>query len=81
MWARLTAQSVSWAAGASMPKNAHGGNTALRELAATDARHRPRSQFSILQFVSPSAPPAQVDATEAHFMRTLLTRQFGMNLN
>lgn len=62
-------------------RNGHGGNVALRELAAADARHRQHFQFSILQVFSPSAPPAQVDAAEAHFKRVLLTRQFGMNLN
>lgn len=62
-------------------KNGHGGNIALRELAAADALHRQHFQFSILQVFSPSAPGAQVDAAEAHFKRVLLTRQFGMNLN
>ncbi|WP_128081674.1 GIY-YIG nuclease family protein [Arthrobacter sp. TB 26] len=62
-------------------RNGHGGNVALRELAAADARHRQHFQFSILQVFSPSAPTAQVDAAEAHFKRALLTRQFGMNLN
>jgi hypothetical protein len=62
-------------------RNGHGGNVALRELAAADARHRQHFQFSILQVFSPSAPAAQVDAAEAHFKRALLTRQFGMNLN
>lgn len=62
-------------------RNGHGGNVALRELAAADARHRQYFQFSILQVFSPSAPAAQVDAAEAHFKRVLLTRQFGMNLN
>lgn len=62
-------------------RNGHGGNVALRELAAADARHRQHFQFSILQVFSPSAPSAQVDAAEAHFKRALLTRQFGMNLN
>jgi hypothetical protein len=50
-------------------------------LATADARHRQHFQFSILQVFSPSAPPAQVDAAEAHFKLALLTRQFGMNLN
>lgn len=62
-------------------RNGHGGNVALRELAAAHARHRQHFQFSILQVFSPSAPAAQVDAAEAHFKRALLTRQFGMNLN
>ena len=62
-------------------RNGHGGNVALRELAAADARHRQHFQFSILQVFSPSAPAAQVDAAEAHLKRALLTRQFGMNLN
>lgn len=62
-------------------RNGHGGNIALRELAAADAKHRQRFQFSILQVFSPSAPSAQVDAAEAHFKRALLSRQFGMNLN
>lgn len=62
-------------------RNGHGGNVALRELAAADARHRLHFQFSILQVFSPSAPTAQVDAAEAHFKRALLTRQYGMNLN
>jgi hypothetical protein len=62
-------------------RNGHGGNVALRELAAADARHRHHFQFSILQVFSPSAPAAQVDAAEAHFKRALFTRQFGMNLN
>lgn len=62
-------------------RNGHGGNVALRELAAADARHRQHFQFSILQVFSPSAPAVQVDAAEAHFKRALLTRQFGMNLN
>lgn len=62
-------------------RNGHGGNVALRELAAADARHRQHFQFIILQVFSPSAPAAQVDAAEAHFKRALLTRQFGMNLN
>lgn len=62
-------------------RNGHGGNVALRELAAADARHRQHFQFSILQVFSPSAPAAQVDAAEVHFKRALLTRQFGMNLN
>ncbi|RNL51413.1 GIY-YIG nuclease family protein [Arthrobacter oryzae] len=62
-------------------RNGHGGNVALRELAAADARHRLHFQFSILQVFSPSAPAAHVDAAEAHFKRALLTRQFGMNLN
>lgn len=39
-------------------KNGHGGNVALRELAAADDRHRQHFQFSILQFFSPSAPAA-----------------------
>jgi hypothetical protein len=62
-------------------RNGHGGNVALRELAAADVRHRQHFQFSILQVFSTSAPAAQVDAAEAHFKRALLTRQFGMNLN
>lgn len=62
-------------------RDGHGGNVALRELAAADARHHRHFQFSILQVFSPSAPAAQVDASEAHFKRVLLTRESGMNLN
>ncbi|MFK0042439.1 GIY-YIG nuclease family protein [Paenarthrobacter sp. NPDC090517] len=62
-------------------RTGHGGNVALRELAALDLLHPQYFQFSILQVFSPSAPASQVDAAEAHYKRALLTRQFGYNRN
>ncbi|MBT2588551.1 GIY-YIG nuclease family protein [Arthrobacter sp. ISL-95] len=62
-------------------RTGHGGNVALREIAAMDLSHPQHFQFSILQVFSPSAPSAQVDAGEAHYKKALLTRQFGYNRN
>lgn len=62
-------------------RTGHGGNVALRELAALDLSHPQHFQFSILQVFSPTTPASQVDAAEAHYKRALLTRQFGYNRN
>ncbi|MFQ4149761.1 GIY-YIG nuclease family protein [Arthrobacter sp. LAPM80] len=62
-------------------KTGHGGNVALSELNKLDFTHRQYFQFSILRVFSPGASTAEVDAAEAHYKRTLLTRQFGLNRN
>lgn len=62
-------------------RDGHGGNVALRELADVDMSHRQHFLFSILRVFGPSVPTAEVDEAEAHFKRSLLTRQFGLNRN
>lgn len=61
--------------------NGHGGNIALRELSAADAKHARHFVFSLLRVFGPSTPMSEVDATESHFKRALLTRSYGMNRN
>ena len=62
-------------------KDGHGGNVALRDLAQLDASHREHFRFSILRVFGPSVPTAEVDEAEAHYKRSLLTRQWGLNRN
>lgn len=70
-------------------RDGHGGNVALRELAAaagvaegagrTDhARH---FVFSILRVFGPSTSSSEVDAAESHYKNALMTREFGLNRN
>ncbi|NYG16048.1 hypothetical protein BJ956_000567 [Arthrobacter psychrochitiniphilus] len=41
----------------------------------------PPFQFSVLRALSPGESTAEVDAAEAHYKRSLLTRHFGLNRN
>lgn len=70
-------------------RDGHGGNVALRELAAaagvtpgagrTDhARH---FLFSIMRVFGPSTSSTEVDAAESHYKNALMTREFGLNRN
>lgn len=61
-------------------RDAHGGNVTLKEV-AVDPSHRQHFMFSILRVFGPSVPTAEVDETEAHYKRSLLTRQYGYNRN
>ena len=63
-------------------RDGHGGNLALRELAALDPSHAHHFVFSILRVFGPNAVPSEVDEAETHYKRALLTRRpFGMNSN
>ncbi len=62
-------------------RDGHGGNIALRYLAGLDPSHARHFQFSILRVFGPSVPAAEVDESESHFKRALLTRQHGLNRN
>lgn len=61
--------------------NGHGGNVALRDLAGVDAKHARHFVFSLLRVFGPSTPMSEVDATESHFKRAMLTRIHGLNRN
>lgn len=56
-------------------KRGHGGNKLLRE---RDPKH---FRFSILQLVSPTAEPSEVQKLEASWKRRLHTREYGLNEN
>ncbi len=56
-------------------KRGHGGNKLLRE---RDPKH---FRFSILQLVSPTAEPGEVQELEASWKRRLHTREYGLNEN
>ncbi len=56
-------------------KRGHGGNKLLRE---RDPKH---FRFSILQLVSPTAEPGEVQELEASWKRRLHTRNYGLNEN
>ncbi|MBB2996477.1 GIY-YIG nuclease family protein [Paeniglutamicibacter cryotolerans] len=62
-------------------KTGHGGNVALRELSELDLTHREHFQFSILRVFGPGASTMEIDASENHYKRALLTRKFGLNRN
>lgn len=62
-------------------RDGHGGNVAMRELADLDFSQRDNLRFSILRVFGPSVPSAEIDKSEAHYKRALLTRQFGLNRN
>ena len=66
----------------SYARDGHGGNVALRDLAAVDPRHAHHFVFSILRVFGPSAIASEVDEAENHYKRALLTRHpLGMNWN
>lgn len=72
----------------SYARDGHGGNIALRDLAfasvgSTRVRtdHARHFVFSILRVFGPSTSSSEVDAAEAHYKRTLMTREFGLNRN
>lgn len=74
-----------WAAYA---RDGHGGNVALRQLAAGDDaphpdvdEHARHFVFSILRVFGPSTSSSEVDAAESHYKKALMTREFGLNLN
>ncbi|MBB5923652.1 hypothetical protein FHR81_004723 [Actinoalloteichus hoggarensis] len=62
-------------------RDGHGGNVALRRLLHSDPTHTRHYRFSILRVFGPSTPTAEVDETEAHFKRALLSREHGLNRN
>lgn len=62
-------------------RDGHGGNTELRALAQGDPDHARHFVFSLLRVFGPDTPKPEVDASEAHFKRALLTRDFGLNGN
>jgi hypothetical protein len=62
-------------------RDGHGGNTALRDLAALNPDHASNFMFSILRVFSPSTITSEVDEAEAHYKRALLTREYGLNDN
>ncbi|WP_210428947.1 GIY-YIG nuclease family protein [Nocardioides eburneiflavus] len=62
-------------------QNGHGGNVALRALAADDTDYPRHFIFSLLRVFGPDTPAREVDEAEAHFKRALLTREHGMNRN
>ena len=62
-------------------KTGHGGNVALRELSELDLTRREHFQFSILRVFGPGASTMEIDASENHYKRALLTRKFGLNRN
>lgn len=62
-------------------RDGHGGNTELRALAQGDPDHARHFVFSLLRVFGPDTPKPEVDASEAHFKRALLTRDFGLNRN
>lgn len=62
-------------------QNGHGGNIALRALAADGADHARHFVFSLLRVFGPDTPTRDVDEAEAHFKRALLTREYGLNRN
>ena len=59
----------------SYAKHGHGGNKLLLE---RDPKH---FRFSILQLVSPTAEPGEVQELEASWKRRLHTREYGLNEN
>lgn len=65
----------------SYARDGHGGNKALRDLAGLDPTHARHFQFSLLRVFGPSVPTPEVDESESHFKRALLTRQHGLNRN
>lgn len=70
-------------------RDGHGGNVALRELAAAASRHggsvgidhARHFVFSILRVFGPSTSSSEVDAAESHYKNALMTREFGLNRN
>jgi hypothetical protein len=71
-------------------RDGHGGNAALRELAAaaTGGRdgtartdHARHFVFSILRVFGPSTSSSEIDAAESHYKNALMTREFGLNRN
>jgi len=60
-------------------RDGHGGNQALKALAAADPDHSRHFQWSILRVFGPSTPTPEVDRAEFHFKRALLSREFGLN--
>ena len=59
----------------------HGGNVALKSALGVDPEHAEHFAWSILRVFGTNATPDEVDAAEAHFKRTLLSREFGYNRN
>lgn len=70
-------------------RDGHGGNVALRELAAAASEHSGplgtdharHFVFSILRVFGPSTSSSEVDAAESHYKNALMTREFGLNRN
>lgn len=62
-------------------RDGHGGNTELQVLTQSDPDHARHFVFSLLRVFGPDTPKPEVDASEAHFKRALLTRDFGLNRN
>ncbi len=72
----------------SYTRDEHGGNVALRGLAFTSAgdgtpttrtHHARHFVFSILRVFGPSTSSTEVNASESHYQRALMTREFGLN--
>ena len=59
----------------------HGGNKALIELLLDDPQRAQDLEWSILRVFGSSTTPDVIDASEAHFKATLLSREFGYNEN
>ena len=60
-------------------QDGHGGNKALKLLDIEDPSNKHNFVFSILRVFDPSAPATEVNAAESHFMKALMTREFGLN--
>lgn len=72
----------------SYAQDGHGGNRALRELAAASigaggakTDHARHFTFSLLRVFGPGTPSMTVNDAETHFKRALMTRKFGLNRN
>lgn len=59
----------------------HGGNKGLIELLLRDPERAHHFEWSILRVFGSSTTPDVIDASEAHFKTTLMTREFGYNEN
>lgn len=69
-------------------QDGHGGNRALRELAAISVGaggaktdHARHFVFSILRVFGPSTSSTEVEKAESHYKKALLTREHGLNRN
>lgn len=62
-------------------QSGHGGNVGLRQLLQEHPERAARLQFSILRVFGPDTPRTDVDASEEHYKRALMSRSFGLNRN
>ncbi|MFL0242350.1 MULTISPECIES: GIY-YIG nuclease family protein [Mycobacteriaceae] len=72
----------------SYAQDGHGGNHALKELAKISigagggkTDHARHFRFSILRVFGPSTSPSEVNESESHYKRALMTQEFGLNRN